>query len=127
EKLKKYMKENLNLKEEKSNEVMYSTSCLIKNAFSVDYIFEDIKGRIYLKNEEVERDIKDIITEINNNIEKWCLRGHSIKEIKSKEDKIYEKVEKVNHKGKIGRNYPCPCGSGKKYKKCCLNKNKEYH
>ncbi len=22
---------------------------------------------------------------------------------------------------KIGRNAPCPCGSGKKYKKCCLN------
>ena len=21
---------------------------------------------------------------------------------------------------KIGRNAPCPCGSGKKYKKCCL-------
>ncbi|HCS75454.1 MAG TPA: hypothetical protein DIW17_16465 [Clostridiales bacterium] len=20
---------------------------------------------------------------------------------------------------KIGRNEPCPCGSGKKYKKCC--------
>lgn len=25
---------------------------------------------------------------------------------------------------KIGRNDPCPCGSGKKYKKCCLNKPK---
>jgi len=25
---------------------------------------------------------------------------------------------------KIGRNAPCPCGSGKKYKKCCLNKTK---
>lgn len=24
---------------------------------------------------------------------------------------------------KIGRNNPCPCGSGKKYKKCCLNKS----
>jgi len=22
----------------------------------------------------------------------------------------------------VGRNEPCPCGSGKKYKKCCLNK-----
>jgi uncharacterized protein YecA (UPF0149 family) len=21
--------------------------------------------------------------------------------------------------GKVGRNDPCPCGSGKKYKKCC--------
>jgi len=24
-------------------------------------------------------------------------------------------------KPKIGRNEPCPCGSGKKYKKCCIN------
>jgi uncharacterized protein len=21
---------------------------------------------------------------------------------------------------KVGRNQPCPCGSGKKYKQCCL-------
>ena len=27
-----------------------------------------------------------------------------------------------SNKKKIGRNDPCPCGSGKKYKKCCLNK-----
>ncbi len=26
---------------------------------------------------------------------------------------------KVNEKKKIGRNDPCPCGSGKKYKQCC--------
>ena len=25
---------------------------------------------------------------------------------------------------KTGRNQPCPCGSGKKYKKCCLAKEK---
>ncbi len=24
---------------------------------------------------------------------------------------------------KIGRNEPCPCGSGKKYKKCCIGQN----
>jgi uncharacterized protein YecA (UPF0149 family) len=23
---------------------------------------------------------------------------------------------------KVGRNDPCPCGSGKKYKRCCLLK-----
>ena len=28
----------------------------------------------------------------------------------------------VRAEPKIGRNEPCPCGSGKKYKKCCLNK-----
>ncbi len=25
----------------------------------------------------------------------------------------------------IGRNDPCPCGSGKKFKKCCANKTQE--
>ena len=25
----------------------------------------------------------------------------------------------VNEKTRIGRNDPCPCGSGKKYKACC--------
>jgi peptide deformylase len=30
-------------------------------------------------------------------------------------DKIYKPAEKV------GRNDPCPCGSGKKFKKCCGN------
>jgi len=32
-------------------------------------------------------------------------------------------IEPVRKESKIGRNDPCPCGSGKKYKKCCLNKN----
>lgn len=28
---------------------------------------------------------------------------------------------------KPSRNEPCPCGSGKKYKKCCLQKDKEIY
>jgi len=28
-------------------------------------------------------------------------------------------VEATSPNGKVGRNAPCPCGSGKKYKKCC--------
>jgi len=30
------------------------------------------------------------------------------------------KENRIEKAGKIGRNDPCPCGSGKKYKKCCL-------
>ena len=37
--------------------------------------------------------------------------------------KLYKEQKKsttiVNDGPKIGRNDPCPCGSGKKYKKCC--------
>ena len=31
--------------------------------------------------------------------------------------------EPMKKKIKVGRNDPCPCGSGKKYKNCCLDKN----
>ena len=27
----------------------------------------------------------------------------------------------LRSESKVGRNDPCPCGSGKKYKKCCLH------
>ena len=41
---------------------------------------------------------------------------------KEKRDQLY-KQEKTSHTvvkpPKVGRNDPCPCGSGKKYKKCC--------
>ena len=35
-------------------------------------------------------------------------------------------VEQHHAKRKVGRNEPCPCGSGKKYKKCCLPKGIVY-
>ncbi len=39
-------------------------------------------------------------------------------------------VEKKSHTlrrttKKVGRNDPCPCGSGKKYKNCCMKKDQE--
>ena len=33
--------------------------------------------------------------------------------------KAYSRSKTVVKEPKIGRNDPCPCGSGKKYKKCC--------
>lgn len=34
----------------------------------------------------------------------------------------YRNIIPVTVEKKPGRNELCPCGSGKKYKKCCLNK-----
>ena len=44
-------------------------------------------------------------------------------------EKMFRAMERTLNppmrKQKIGRNDPCPCGSGKKYKFCCMNKPKE--
>jgi len=46
-----------------------------------------------------------------------------IEPVKSAEKKeLVNPLGTIKHRPKIGRNAPCPCGSGKKYKKCCLLK-----
>ena len=35
-------------------------------------------------------------------------------------------MNKKTYTDKVGRNDPCPCGSGLKYKKCCLGKNGDH-
>jgi preprotein translocase subunit SecA len=64
-------------------------------------------------------------------LEKLCMvqvrREEDIEEMqrKAEEDYILSRGEDVSatpvkrDKEKVGRNDPCPCGSGKKYKKCC--------
>lgn len=51
-------------------------------------------------------------------MKKW-MKEHEA-ELKAEQSADIPKVETVVHDGpRIGRNDPCPCGSGKKYKKCC--------
>jgi hypothetical protein len=42
------------------------------------------------------------------------------------EEDAYEAIEPIRREQPpVGRNDPCPCGSGKKYKKCCLGKQRQ--
>lgn len=67
----------------------------------------------------------------NSNIEKIDFKLLSSDDKEAKDTKIMNMVEylrikrgiKLENK-KIGRNELCPCGSGKKYKKCCLLKGR---
>ncbi|MFW6282287.1 MAG: SEC-C metal-binding domain-containing protein [bacterium] len=38
---------------------------------------------------------------------------------------MQKKVKKIHDKiwNNVKRNDPCPCGSGEKYKKCCIDRN----
>jgi hypothetical protein len=40
------------------------------------------------------------------------------------DDRLFGQEAIRHEQPKVGRNDPCPCGSGKKYKKCCLNKQR---
>ncbi|MEH6942016.1 preprotein translocase subunit SecA [Bacillus sp. JJ722] len=55
--------------------------------------------------------------EIRNNLERQeVAKGQAVH---PKEDGEEVKKKPVRKKAEVGRNDPCPCGSGKKYKNCC--------
>lgn len=104
--------------------------------FGVDIqtILESLTSyKINFKDIKQANELVNLIMELSNNTRIWENNGHTPHE-------IFEKFEKPNlkplantsldidgtnaitSKQKIGRNDPCPCSSGKKYKKCCLGK-----
>ena len=69
--------------------------------------------------QKIDRDITVFLlkAEIRQNIErKQVAKNQQTNDVKDTK----KKPKKVK---KVGRNDPCPCGSGKKYKQCC-GKNK---
>ncbi len=44
----------------------------------------------------------------------------SVDNLKTIKQNANDKSKGLQEKTKLGRNDPCPCGSGKKYKKCCM-------
>lgn len=90
----------------------------------IDSLPDMIKGK--LKDPEIKRRFIDIAKRMEKDgvdfksirqMKKW-MKEHEA-ELKAEQSGM-PKVQTVVHDGpRIGRNDPCPCGSGKKYKKCC--------
>ena len=111
-----------------------------EHLLAMDHLREGIGLRGYAQKDpvrEYQREgyemLMDMIFRIKMDVlEKLCLiriqREEEVEEIrqKQKQDYIMSRGEDVpeaktikNEGAKTGRNDPCPCGSGKKYKKCC--------
>lgn len=96
----------------------------------VDGISESVKGeKLDLSSME-----KDTVIKIDIDFEKLLFNMHKAEAAwlyglpewdnifdaeKQKTIEVEYKHSKTVHVTKVGRNDPCPCGSGKKYKKCC--------
>jgi hypothetical protein len=71
-----------------------------------------------LKNDYKRQSLDDI----HDSMSGWACFKQAKKDPVPIETPLPSKVPALKGKTKkIGRNAPCPCGSGKKYKKCCLN------
>ena len=89
-------------------------------------ILQFLSSRLEFENLDVVRACMDKAVKLMNNTRQWFLKGFTPKELSAEERKSLRplpdrktNIVEFNTKKKIGRNDPCPCGSGKKYKLCC--------
>jgi hypothetical protein len=93
----------------------------IRRLFDLGYVSKGICGDLNEVEQEFfepgkdffKRELLNIFDRYHEIITKWF--GYTGKDSSSNRGNEQLKTEQ-----KSGRNDPCPCGSGKKYKKCCL-------
>lgn len=88
--------------------------------FEADFLLPDLKSLIKQLESGKLKEPKDALPYFKQRSE-W--KPYYQAQAAYFEAHIPEDVGTIKNVEKIGRNEPCPCGSGKKYKKCCL-KNK---
>ena len=76
-----------------------------------------------MEDEAKMKAVVPLLIAYNNETHLWPLKGHTPSELfaKSGVGQVIPFAEV--RRQKAGRNDPCPCGSGKKYKNCCLSKD----
>jgi uncharacterized protein len=77
--------------------------------------------------EELEAAAPDLIPEAVVSMNKWLKRQAAFPSAQPSGAPFAANTNtRPAHSIKTGRNDPCPCGSGQKYKKCCLVDNRGY-
>ena len=69
--------------------------------------------------DEMGESMRKEIVEALLNVKIQVVNNHAVAPQRKKLQEYKPQATKKNTEGEIGRNSPCPCGSGKKYKNCC--------
>lgn len=91
-------------------------------------LLQYLQTQLVFENLGAVQRMMDAVVLLMNNTKQWYLKGYSSDELSKEKKKPL--LPLPNNKGevislqtrqRVGRNDPCPCGSGKKFKKCCGN------
>jgi len=127
-KLVKLLVQQHNVEQEKADRVVKETVNAIKNGKGPSEVLQYFSRHIVFESQEAVTPIVNHLMDLMNNTREWILKGNTPAELFEEERKHLRPLPKTKYdpeqnkpitKKKIGRNEPCPCGSGKKYKKCC--------
>ncbi|MBB3156255.1 uncharacterized protein YecA (UPF0149 family) [Paenibacillus endophyticus] len=102
-----------------------------KNGSSLAEVLGATREFIDIPNLEMANAITNLLVPLMNSTKQWAIKGYSPEELSAKRASASLLLNQVPSQAasadvidlqtrkKIGRNDPCSCGSGKKFKKCC--------
>lgn len=96
---------------------IYGINTSLLNPVDMESLSEDAEVKLDIDFEKLYFNMLDAKADWLYNLTEWD--GILSQEKRTEITKEYKKSKIIVKEDKIGRNDPCPCGSGKKYKKCC--------
>lgn len=111
--LMELLRSNYRITENEVEEIVNKCILMIKNGKLVSDVSEYLNKLFVVSDMNIYSKIIKTSGNLYNNTRVWTLKGNTPEEVRLMEE------NKFNISKTIGRNDPCTCGSGKKYKKCC--------
>jgi uncharacterized protein YecA (UPF0149 family) len=127
----RFLSESYDLTAEDKDEIADQIFYMINMDAQPGKLIEYLQSILELPSFEFLQQLTAFVIEAYNNTRMWTLKGYTPTELRKEREKHLKpkpvhplsqessNVIDLDTRRKIGRNDPCSCGSGKKYKKCC--------
>ncbi|MHB1405410.1 MAG: YecA family protein [Desulfitobacteriaceae bacterium] len=126
---------NFDVSQEDVERIIADCATMVNFAERPTAIVEYLASQFESPSFDVLQQMINALMEFMNSTRQWILKGHAPSEIRREEEKFLRplpqkpfipqlaqgagEVIDFRTRTKVGRNDPCPCGSGKKFKRCC--------
>jgi len=121
-----FLTENYKITRKDAEQIVEECEYAARQGEDPNSVLHYLQGSFEFTSLESVQVMMDHVVEMMNNTRQWFLKGYSPNELFEQEKNalrplLKEKNNLINMqtKKKIGRNDPCTCGSGEKFKKCC--------
>ena len=128
-----FLRENYEISKEEVDEIADECLCIINSDCKPGDLLKHLENFLEFPSFEFVQELTEVMMHLFNNTRMWILKGHTPSELSKEENKqrrplstapslkegTFNNVIDLQTKRLVGRNDPCPCGSGKKFKKCC--------
>ncbi|MBA2943040.1 SEC-C domain-containing protein [Paenibacillus sp. CGMCC 1.16610] len=121
-----FIRKNYTISFEEADFIVEDCGDHIRNGATPGFLLQSIQQDLEINDLELTRSFMNHIAALNNTTRQWILKGYSPNELSPakplavlQQPPAVADVIDMKTRTKVGRNDPCPCGSGKKFKKCC--------